>query len=464
MQINLTDKKGFTLHTANSRIKEDITVGVNTEKLNISPTPQKQNFDGLYGEVTVQAIPLEEKQISDLNFSDKENVEIIPTEGKYISKATIKKDNNLLPENIRKDTVVFGVTGEMVDSDSSDATASASDIAQGKTAYVNNEKIEGTLEQVYSKLVFTDRQATQVLQSNDYLTLLSGSTNKEFVIRKGATVEVAAYKNKAAESLGVTADKIAEGNVILGVTGTYKGTGGTDTSDATAIPEDLLIGKTAYSKDGKIEGAMQKYDGSYTEGASSYSELELSLISCIDNTMGKNVTKLPSDLTSIGSYGFYHKSSMQITELPDTITEIGQYSFYECTNLALTKLPANLESISNYAFYKCINLKIESIPEKVNSINSYAFNECSGLTEITCYGELNSIGNSAFNKCSNLSKFVLPNVTKVPTLGTTVFVGTPIANDLGYIYVPDALVDSFKTATNWSRYETQIKAISEMEV
>lgn len=462
MQINLTNKKGFVLHTAGTFVREDITVGVETEKLNISPMTRTQTFDGLYGTITVGAIPIEQKEIKDLNFSEQEMVNISPTEGKYLTNVAIKKDANLLPGNIRNGTTIFGVVGNLITSDSSDATATASDIAQGKTAYINNEKVEGNVEQVTNKLI-TRKETTQIVEGSDAVAFLSGTVNKDYLLRPQSKIEIAAYKNKVAEAFGITAEKIAVGNTILGVKGNHQG-GGADTSDATAIPEDLLVGKTAYSKDGKIEGAMQKYDGSYTEGASSYSELELSLVSCIDNTMGKNVTKLPSDLTSIGSYGFYHKSSMQITELPDTITEIGQYSFYECTNLALTKLPANLESISNYAFYKCINLKIESIPEKVNSINSYAFNECSGLTEITCYGELNSIGNSAFNKCSNLSKFVLPNVTKVPTLGTTVFANTPIANDLGYIYVPDALVDSFKTATNWSRYETQIKAISEMEV
>ena len=32
----------------------------------------------------------------------------------------------------------------------------------------------------------------------------------------------------------------------------------------------------------------------------------------------------------------------------------------------------------------------------------------------------------------------------------------------GYIYVPDALVDSYKTATNWSVFADQIKPLSEL--
>ncbi len=53
---------------------------------------------------------------------------------------------NFLPSNIKKDVTILGVTGTLESgTDTSDATATASDIASGKTAYVNGEKITGTL-------------------------------------------------------------------------------------------------------------------------------------------------------------------------------------------------------------------------------------------------------------------------------------------------------------------------------
>ena len=41
---------------------------------------------------------------------------------------------------------------------------------------------------------------------------------------------------------------------------------------------------------------------------------------------------------------------------------------------------------------------------------------------------------------------------------------TPIATSTteGFIYVPDDLVESYKTATNWSTYASQIKGLSEL--
>ena len=54
---------------------------------------------------------------------------------------------NLIPEHIKKGETYLGIEGTMEEGiDTSDATAVASDIAIGKTAYVNGEKITGSLE------------------------------------------------------------------------------------------------------------------------------------------------------------------------------------------------------------------------------------------------------------------------------------------------------------------------------
>lgn len=51
----------------------------------------------------------------------------------------------LIPENIKKDVEILNVTGTLEEGiDTSDANATASDIAQDKTAYVNGVKITGT--------------------------------------------------------------------------------------------------------------------------------------------------------------------------------------------------------------------------------------------------------------------------------------------------------------------------------
>ena len=147
--------------------------------------------------------------------------------------------------------------------------------------------------------------------------------------------------------------------------------------------------------------------------------------------------------------------------LPDNLTSIGSYAFYYCSNLALTSLPSGITSIGSRAFYYCENLALTSLPSGVISIPANCFYRCMSLTEMTLNGDIESIGSYAFRHC-NLTKLVMPNVTSVPTLSSTAFSNTTIESGTGYIYVPDTLVDSFKSETNWSAYANQIKGISEL--
>jgi hypothetical protein len=180
------------------------------------------------------------------------------------------------------------------------------------------------------------------------------------------------------------------------------------------------------------------------------------------------LTSLPERLTTINDDCFRSCSKLALTNLPEGLTSIGNTAFYACSKLALTNLPEGLTSIGVEAFGSCIGLTIIKIPSNVTTINDSTFSKCSNLKEITFLGNLVKINSKSyggvFNDCSKLTKVILQNVTTVPQLGhTRAFKNTPIESGTGYIYVPDGLVDSFKSATNWSTYAAQIKPISELE-
>ena len=115
-------------------------------------------------------------------------------------------------------------------------------------------------------------------------------------------------------------------------------------------------------------------------------------------------------------------------------------------------------SIGSYAFYKCSGLTSVSFPN-ATSIGDYAFQSCSGLTSVS-FPTVTSIGGSAFQDCSGLTTiYVGTNTSTVCTLSNTSAFNN--CTNLTNIYVPASLVDSYKSATNWSSYADKIKATPE---
>ena len=90
----------------------------------------------------IKAIPVKkDEQIKtvELNMSTGNQV-ITPDPNKVLTEVTINKPNTFIESNIKADISIGGIIGTFT----SDADAVASDITEGKTAYVNGVKITGT--------------------------------------------------------------------------------------------------------------------------------------------------------------------------------------------------------------------------------------------------------------------------------------------------------------------------------
>ena len=145
--------------------------------------------------------------------------------------------------------------------------------------------------------------------------------------------------------------------------------------------------------------------------------------------------------------------------------------------------PSTSESLKKYqnkyatavktdGFSDCTRLTSVDIPN-ATSVGDSAFSDCSALTSVDI-PNATSVGDSAFFNCTALRTIDLPNVTSISveafvncyireiflrskTMCTCV--GDPDIASSATIYVPESLIDSYKTATYWSRYSGQFKTL-----
>lgn len=163
------------------------------------------------------------------------------------------------------------------------------------------------------------------------------------------------------------------------------------------------------------------------------------------------------NVTEIGSSAFYSNSNLVVANFP-SVTKIGNSAFLNCKNIIDINLPL-AKTIGSACFRYCSSLIDISLPE-CEIIYDGAFMDCASLTSVDLTNIV-SIQTNAFSRCNNLNTLILRNEKFVGISIMNNLSNTPIASDAGCIYVPDSLVDSYKTDVNWSVYASQIKPLSE---
>ena len=164
----------------------------NKGDLTVTPSSSDQNFgEGYYSSITVNEV-------------------------------TSAVDSDIKPENIKDGVNILGVVGTMESIDTSDATATADDIVVNKTAYVNGEKITGTIP---TATTITEDGSVQLTSDGQFKA--SATVPNDVYLHSDITprmIWLNLTKTQVADAIGLTADKIKAGETILGITGTYTGT------------------------------------------------------------------------------------------------------------------------------------------------------------------------------------------------------------------------------------------------
>lgn len=151
-------------------------------------------------------------------------------------------------------------------------------------------------------------------------------------------------------------------------------------------------------------------------------------------TYGSNTT------TSAGNWVDIFKKIPKFSGSPTTLRKF----FYQCSaeEIDVSGLDTSNVTDMNQMFYNC---------NKITKIDLSNF-DTSNVTD----------SSSMLSECNNLKKVIINNQNVFPMTNTSMLNNTPISKKTGYVYVPDNLVESYKSATNWSTYASQIKGISEL--
>lgn len=161
-------------------------------------------------------------------------------------------------------------------------------------------------------------------------------------------------------------------------------------------------------------------------------------------------------VNSVPDYCFSGCTNLVDVNVQNCIS-VGQQAFRACSLLESIYAPYCYSANIN-AFYNCYKLSDVKFG-LFGTVPSSCFAFCSSLKSFMFYARCS---NGAFSGCNSLESVFVINASKsAASLGTSVFVNTPMSNSsyLGYygsIYVPSSVVSVYKSATNWTAYSNRI--------
>lgn len=180
-----------------------------------------------------------------------------------------------------------------------------------------------------------------------------------------------------------------------------------------------------------------------------------------DTALTKVVFLGPTNTIAYGS--FYGCNALSELTLDwSKVIALRNNAFYNCSSLEIEDLALpNLETLGDYAFHGVKIKKISDLGKitaaPTSNTNTGAYGDRGVLKEIVFPDTLTSIPAYSLYNYNALNAIVFKPIAPPTLVNSNAFNNTNSCP----IYVPDASVDAYKAATNWSSFADRIKPLSE---
>lgn len=179
-------------------------------------------------------------------------------------------------------------------------------------------------------------------------------------------------------------------------------------------------------------------------------------------------------MSTLGDTAFGGCFSLSSLSFSSSVTAIPRSAFMQCSLIMSVDFP-NVTVINQAAFYSCTKLSTVSFPAAVN-VGSGAFYNCPiGELVLPCATTLSNyitnmameidlgsnpiIPRHAFENDYRLFSLILRNASMLTLINADALTATPIQAGCGKIYVPNELVNTYQSGTNWATYAAQIDSL-----
>ena len=143
------------------------------------------------------------------------------------------------------------------------------------------------------------------------------------------------------------------------------------------------------------------------------------------------------------------------------ISSLGNYALCQCKSLSSVDLKS-VTTIGEYGLCNCYSLSSVDL-KSVTTIGEYGLCNCYSLSSVDLKS-VTTIGRYGLYGCESLSALIMRGSTICALSHSDAFSASGISLNKGFIYVPSDLVESYKTATNWSVYASQFRALEDYTV